>query len=692
MNRLLVHARCLSLVICLAASAKPAVADVPAPLQQRQQQLTTALSKVRLAVVGVSDGMGVGSGIVVSRDGVVLTASHVVDSGRRSRRGTVTITYPDGREYRANVLGKNRDADAAVLKISDPAPGNEGFPFAEMGRLSESKVGDWCFALGHPGGYRPDREAPVRIGRVLSIGNRTVVSDCAILLGDSGGPLFNMRGEVIGIHSMITSLITENRHVSVDTFHDDWDRLLAGDRWGRLRSMDNDIASSGFFGVNLKWKDFTPEVTGVLKNSPAEKAGLKNGDVLLKIEGEPIADRLDLGTTLDLLEEEQPIELIVRRGNGTEETLKLVTGDDSDPDVDDERGEGPDRLPTLDDEEREREILEQLSDDRSIGRFEKRAADELKLYEGVAGVSQQSVVAVRDNGLLLCLGTVMSSDGYILTKASELDGAIDPEIILPDGRRFRGQEMAADYSYDLMLLKVDAKDLKPAGLRTETLPAGTMALVQDPRGKALIPTVVSVVAHTSESAKRAFLGITMPDPENHPNEPMGNGVRIVEVLAGGAAVRNGLKPNDRILSVDGNDVHDPNSLKHRIGGFKPGDKVAIRFMREDAIRTIEILLTSKFTNENALLPLYQNRDPELTGHFASMHAQGFPRALQIDADVYPTKVGGPLLDLNGNAIGIVIARADRFPTYAIPADAVKTVFEQLRAEAANKKPEEPAAE
>ena len=105
-------------------------------------------------------------------------------------------------------------------------------------------------------------------------------------------------------------------------------------------------------------------------------------------------------------------------------------------------------------------------------------------------------------------------------------------------------------------------------------------------------------------------------------------------------------------------------------------------MRGDTIRTIEIVLTTKFTNENALLPLY--REPEFSGQFASGHAQGFPRALQIDADVYPSKVGGPLLDLQGKTIGIVIARADRFPTYAIPADAVRTVFEQLKAEAANK--------
>ena len=145
MKHLLLHARCLVLAICFATSAKYAAADVPEPLQQRQQQLMAALSKVRLAVVGVSDGMGVGSGIVVSRDGIVLTASHVVDSGRRSRRSTVTITYPDGREYRANVLGKNRDADAAVLKISDPAPGTGAS--RRLSARSRSPGSNWSSAL-----------------------------------------------------------------------------------------------------------------------------------------------------------------------------------------------------------------------------------------------------------------------------------------------------------------------------------------------------------------------------------------------------------------------------------------------------------------------------------------------------------------------------------------------------------------
>lgn len=680
MKRLLIPAPFLLLLLTLLIPATSAVAGVPEVLQQRQQQLFSSLEKVRGAVVGVSDGMGVGSGVVISRDGIVLTASHVVDSARgpRGRRpgsqaGTVRISFSDGREYSAAVLGKNRDADAAILKIEDAPPGDAGFPFAEMGQITTTKVGDWCFALGHPGGFRPDRLAPVRIGRVLSIGNRTVVSDCAILLGDSGGALFNMDGQVIGIHSMITSLIIENRHVSIDCFHDDWDRLMAGDRWGRLRSSDVDLVASGFFGVHLKWRDFVPEVASIIPDTPAEKAGLKVGDVLLRIEGEPIADRLDLGTTLDLLEEDQPISVQIRR-DGRENTIPLVTGDDSDPDVDDQKTSN--RGNAREDEERQNEIMEQLSESRRIGKFEKRSTSELQLYTSVADASDQSIVAIRDGGKLLCLGTVMSKDGYILTKASEMQGAIGPEVILPGGRRLKAVEQGADYSFDLLLLKVDADDLKPASFRDDPVPAGELALIQDAKGKALIPTVISVEAHTMEGAKKAFLGVELRDDAN--------GVAIRRIIPGGAADRNGLRKDDIVLTVSGNDVHSVEELKSRIGAFSPGDRVKVRYMREDAIRTIEIVLTSRFMNENPLLPLYNN--PDFMGQFASTHSGGFPRALQIDADVYPTKVGGPLLDLNGKAVGIVIARADRFPTFAIPADAVQTVFGQLKAEAANKLP------
>ncbi len=672
--------RCLSLAALSASLAMPVgevqAGDAADELQQRQVQLSNSLKKVREAVVGVSDGMGVGSGVIVSADGIVLTASHVVTSrNRRSRNEQATITMADGRQFAATVLGKDRDSDAAVLRINELPDDKSGFPFAEMGRTAEAKVGEYCFAMGHPGGYRREREAPVRFGRILSIGHRTVVSDCAILLGDSGGPLFDMNGKVIGIHSMITSLIIENRHVAIDSFHHDWDRLLAGDRWGHLRSTDNDLVQSGFFGVQLKWKDFVPAVSHVIPNTPAEKSGLKQGDVLLTIQNSRIADRLDLSTTLDLLEEEQEIEIGILR-DGKQTKIALVTGDDAEAMESSDDEDAPQRGSNhAEDQDREQEIMDQLSENRTIGSFEKRDVRELGKFSAVVKPNQNSVVSIRDGGLLMCLGTVMSADGYILTKASELHGAIDPEVILPGGRRFKAQELASDYAFDLMLLKVDARDLQPVALEVQkSANVGDLAVLQDGKGEALMPTVISVKTHSMEGSNKAFMGIRMAEDDN--------GVRIEHILPGGAAQRNGMKSGDVIMSLNGRAVDQMKALIDAIGAFKPGDKISVRFMREDKIRTMEILLTSKFVNEDTMLPLY--RDQQFEGQFASTHAGGFPQAIQIDADVYPRQVGGPLLGLNGKALGIVIARADRFPAFAIPADAVATVFEQLKIEAKNK--------
>jgi serine protease Do len=666
---------CVCSLVLAASLQSVQAAEVPEELRQRQQQLLAAHEKARAAVVGVSDGMGVGSGVIVSADGFVLTASHVVEGGRRRfrRNGSgdpsVVILMPDGTQYRAEILGRNADADAALLRITEPPRGDNGFPHVKMGRTSETKAGQWCFAMGHPGGYRKDREAPLRVGRVLSVGSRTVVSDCAILLGDSGGPLFDLDGQVIGIHSMITSLIIENRHVAIDVFNSDWDRLLAGERWGELRSADNNLVATDFFGVVLQWQDFVPRVSEVRAAAPAEKAGIKPGDVLLGIGDGRIADRLDLGTTLALLESSQSVRVRVLR-DGVETELPLTTG--TKPASEDRQpGRRGSSESEEDDEQRQQEIMEQLSDNRRIGPNEKRDSHVLKLYESLSQDCREGVVAIRDNGPLLCLGTVITEDGYILTKASELNNALRPEIVFPKGGRAPVRELARDYSFDLALLKADGVTLKPAVFRDSPANVGELALIQDPRGRPSIPTVISVRAHEMENSRRAFLGIKPATAEN--------GVRISEIIPGGAAERNGLKADDLILSVGGQDVQTADQLIVRVRDFQPGDRVGIQFMRGEKIQTMEIVLTPRFTNENPLLPLYDSL--ETRGQFASVHAGGFPRVLQIDADVYPSKVGGPLLDLDGKALGIVIARADRYPTYAIPADSIMEVYRRLRAEA-----------
>ena len=148
---------------------------------------------------------------------------------------------------------------------------------------------------------------------------------------------------------------------------------------------------------------------------------------------------------------------------------------------DDEDGPQPESN-HAEDLDREQEIMDQLSENRAIGTFEKRSSLELGQFSTAVKPNQNSIVSIRDGGLLMCLGTVMSTDGYILTKASELHGAIDPEVILPSGRRFKAQELASDYAFDLMLLKVDATDLQPVSLMGEAANVGDLAVLQNGKG------------------------------------------------------------------------------------------------------------------------------------------------------------------------------------------------------------------
>src|SRR5262249_46582566 len=193
----------------------PAVLDKVAPenieeLKAIQLQVRKVLEKAIPCTVGIRIGAAQGSGVIVSKDGYVLTAGHV--SGTPGK--DCTLVLPDGKTVKGKTLGVNRGIDSGMIKIVE----EREWPFVEIGKSADLKAGQWCIATGHPGGYKNGRSPVVRVGRILTPGKSAITSDCTLVGGDSGGPLFDMSGRVIGIHSRIGGSITSNVHVPVDTY------------------------------------------------------------------------------------------------------------------------------------------------------------------------------------------------------------------------------------------------------------------------------------------------------------------------------------------------------------------------------------------------------------------------------------------------------------------------------------------
>ncbi len=247
------------------------------------EQLRAVEAKVKQVVawnmdacVSVSDSIGAGSGVIVSEDGLVLTAGHVMVGS-----GEYRIFFPDGRIARAKPLGKNLDIDAGMVQIIDPGP----WPFVEIGKSESLKKGDWVVSIGHSGGFELGRTPPVRTGRVLGRNSYQLETDAVLIGGDSGGPLFNLDGKLVGIHSSIGDSVAENRHVMTEIFVRDYERMKRGDQWGQLPTLanENDGTKPPKMGVRVDLE--TGRVNRVTVNSPASDVGVKEGDIVREFDG-----------------------------------------------------------------------------------------------------------------------------------------------------------------------------------------------------------------------------------------------------------------------------------------------------------------------------------------------------------------------------------------------------------------------
>jgi len=236
-----------------------------------------------------------GSGFIISPDGYIVTNNHVVAPGARGATvDSITVTLTDQREYKAKLIGRDPSSDLAVLKIE----GATNLPFVKWGDSSRSRVGDWIVAIGQPYGLGGTVTAGIisAVHRVTGQGgayDRFIQTDAAINQGNSGGPMFDLNGNVIGINSQILSMTGGNVGIGLaipaEAAKPIIDTLMKGGKIARgylgvgLQPLDNDLASA--LGVA---KDKGEVISRIEPGSPAEKAGIKQGDVIVKVAGKDV--------------------------------------------------------------------------------------------------------------------------------------------------------------------------------------------------------------------------------------------------------------------------------------------------------------------------------------------------------------------------------------------------------------------
>ena len=261
---------------------------------------------------GPQEKTAYGSAFFISKDGYLLTNRHVIDDASR-----ITITLNDRRELDATLVGSDERTDVAVLKVN-----GANFPELKIGNVNQLKVGEPVLAIGSPFGFDYSASAGIVSAKSRNMSGETSVpfiqTDAALNPGNSGGPLFNQRGEVVGVNSRIFSgtggYMGLSFSIPIDVAMDVVQQLKTNGKVTRsylgvmLQDIDRNLAEA--------YKLPKPEgslINQVTPKSPAEKAGLKSGDVILKINGSSISRTSDLLNVLNRVAPSQTVQLEVLR-------------------------------------------------------------------------------------------------------------------------------------------------------------------------------------------------------------------------------------------------------------------------------------------------------------------------------------------------------------------------------------------
>jgi serine protease Do len=311
-----------------------------------------------------------GSGFIISHDGYIFTNNHVVEQADK-----ILVKLSTGKEYEAKVIGKDAKTDLALIKIKQI----ESLPVAEIGDSDKLRVGDWVLAIGNPFGLEQTVTAGIvsAKGRVIGAGpyDNFIQTDASINPGNSGGPLFNMEGKVVGINTAIVAqgqgigfAIPVNMAKNILPDLKSKGKVTRGWLGISVQDVTEDIAK------NLKLKDNSGAlISEVFKGDPADKGGMRAGDLITEVNGKKIKDTHELLLTIASFPVGEKIEVKALR-DGEEKTFHVVVT---------ERKDQP-------------EVASAREAKENFGMTVQEITPEIAQYLGIAGTGGVVVVDVKE--------------------------------------------------------------------------------------------------------------------------------------------------------------------------------------------------------------------------------------------------------------------------------------------------------
>ena len=621
--------RCICFVLVSSTTLSANDFDVAA----LQKKIYSTIESVSPAVVSISSAnrpeVGLFSGVIVSKEGHVLSAGHAVQPGRDYQ-----VLLPDGRRFDARGKGSNSVADCALLQITSDF---DDLPYAQMGESKSLVQNQPCLSISYPGGQKARLAPVVRFGRLARDGGGTRMLQSTALMepGDSGGPLFDLDGRVIGIHSRITDDMEQNFEVQIDTFKKFWNEL---NREKRFTQSGPSVPALGFRGSEDAETGVT--VGRFEADSLAEKHGVKTNDVIESVHGMETTSLQALREAMVAARDEDVQEIVVQILRGEEKIelkIPFEIVDDAAPEVE---------LPDYAD----KEFAEPTGFEQLANLPEEFSDLESELDDACVDISSTQTESAKK---LSIVGTRIKATRLIISKNS----------MVGDNPTVEGNELEVvlrDEENDLVLLRAAGENADGIDLNQQADIApktGSFLITPDLDGAGLV-SVVSTKSFTSRKQRRpGFLGVR---PADHKDK---DGAVLEMVTDGGAAKRAGLEVGDIVIQLNETTITDQAELRQFLKEVKPGSTVVATIIRdnEELEKTIEL---GEFTS----------------GHSADRVAKsgrrdGFSKVILHDADLKPADCGSPVFDLKGNFIGLNIARNSRVRSYLIPHTIVKDLVE-----------------